>query len=180
MNETETGETVTVVSYNRPLTRSARRALDEYGIIREEQTNEHGHWTEVDLETEPPEDVLDRHELRVEREPDAVFRTDHGERVEIFDGADLVTVDGMEQGISPEDAREHAEQNGWDLISANADSGIQVGSTVSFREYVGEVTELRDDGRHPSAWVEFVDPGVNAAWFPLESESLTLEGGDGQ
>lgn len=121
MTEPETGDTVTVVSYNRPLTRGARRALDEYGVISERSVNEHGHWTEVDLETEPPEDLLDRHELRVEREPDAVYATDSGERVEIFDGADLVTVNGMEQSISPEDAREHAEANGWTREDGDGD-----------------------------------------------------------
>lgn len=109
-------EPVTVVSYNRPLTRGAKADLKEYGIITEDAVQEPGRWTVVELETEPAADVLDRHELRVEREPDAVFLTHSGERVEIYDSAGTVTVDGYEQEISPEDAREHAEKVEWDAV----------------------------------------------------------------
>lgn len=114
-------DTVTVVSYNRPLTRGATRALDDYGIISEDSVNEHGRWTVVELETEPPEGVLDKHELRVEREPDAVYATDSGERVEIYTDAGEVTVNGMEQTISPTDAREHAEAEGWERVGSSND-----------------------------------------------------------
>lgn len=109
-------ETVTVVSYNRPLTRGAYRALDEYGIVEEQDPGEYNRHTVVELETEPPADVLDKWELRVEREPDAVFQTDHGERVEVYDDAGEVRVDGGEQSISPEDARDHAANQGWERV----------------------------------------------------------------
>lgn len=115
----EDGEPVTVVSYNRPLTRGARKALKPSGIISEDAVNDFGRWTVVELETEPPEDVLDRHELRVEREPDAVFATDSGERVEVY--PDVVEVNGMEQTISPEDAMDHADAHGWDRLDGDAD-----------------------------------------------------------
>lgn len=114
MSERAGEDSVTVVSYNRPLTRGASRALDEFGIISEDAVNRHGRWTVVELETEPTEDVLDRHELRVERDPDAVYATDSGERVEIF--ADGVEVNGLEQSISPEDAHEHADRAGWERL----------------------------------------------------------------
>lgn len=109
-------ETVTVVSYNRPLTRGARRALDEFGIVSEDSVNEYNRWTVVQLETEPPSEVLEKHELRIEREPDTVYETDMGERVEIYTDPGEVTVGGADQTISPEDAKEHAEREGWERI----------------------------------------------------------------
>jgi hypothetical protein len=118
-------DTITVVSYNRPLTRSARRDLKEYGIRSEDAVNDYGRWTVVELDREPPEDVLDRHELRLEREPDAVYATDSGERVEIFTEAGEVTVNGMEQSISPEDAREHADREGWGRIDDSDEPGVE-------------------------------------------------------
>lgn len=111
-----TDDSVTVVSYNRPLTHGAAKALREYGILEERSVNDYGRWTVVELEREPPEEVLRQHELRVEREPDAVFLTDTGERVEIYRDADLVTVAGEEQIIGPEGAVQHAETNDWEKI----------------------------------------------------------------
>lgn len=110
--------TTTVVSYNRPLTRGAHRELQEYGMVSEGSVNDYGRWSVVELEREPPADLLDRHELRIEREPDARFRTDHGEIVEVFDDAGMVVVDGVEQTISPDTAIEHAESQGWERVEA--------------------------------------------------------------
>lgn len=109
-------ETVTVVSYNRPLTRAARKALDAFGIVSEDAVNDFGRWTVVELNERPSDDVLDQHELRVEREPESVFKTDNGERVEIFE--DGVEVDGLEQTMAPSEAVEHAEENGWERLDA--------------------------------------------------------------
>lgn len=106
------GETLTVVSYNRPLTRSARKDLKKFGIVEIESINEFGHWTEIELEERPPDDILDRHELKLDREPDRIFETENGEVVEIYD--DQVLVDGYEQNIPPDEAIEYAESNGWE------------------------------------------------------------------
>lgn len=110
----------TLISYNRPLTRSARRALEEYGIVAERPVKEHGHWTEVDVEEAPPEEVLEQHELKFEdptggADPEAVYETPRDERVEIY--ADAVYVDGDESTIGPDEARDHAEQQGWEVVS---------------------------------------------------------------
>lgn len=108
---------VTLISYNRPLTRSARRDLADYGIISEDAVNDFGHWTEVEVEEEPPADLLARHELRVDRDPDVIYRTDTGSEVLIY--TDSVIVDGTENTISPEEAKEHAEANGWEKVEGD-------------------------------------------------------------
>lgn len=101
-----------LVSYNRPLTRSARRALKPYGIESVEDPNEFNRWTVVTVSEEPPEEILERHELRVERDPERVYATHNGERVEVYQ--DSVTVDGREVSMDPEGAIEHAESEGWE------------------------------------------------------------------
>jgi len=108
MQDTE-ADTTTIVSRYHPLTRGARRALQEYGIVSEETVREAGLQTVVEVESRPPEDVLDEHDLTVDEDPDDVYLADNGDRVEIYDGRGSVFVDGVEAGISPDEAREHAE-----------------------------------------------------------------------
>lgn len=103
--------TTTLYSYNRPLTRAARRALEPYEIVDERSINEYGRWTEVDVKEEPPAEVLEDHELAVDREPVDVFEADGGEVVAIFD--DVVEIDGRETTMKPDEARRHAESEGW-------------------------------------------------------------------
>lgn len=105
-----------VVSYNRPLTREARRDLAEFGIVQETPVNELGRWTVVDLEEEPDPEILARHELRIERDPEIVYIGEGGERVEIY--TDSVFVDGQSVAITPQAAREHAEAEGWEVAGA--------------------------------------------------------------
>lgn len=108
-------ETVTLVSYNRPLTRSARRALEEYGIEATEHPDEANRWSVVDVDERPPDDVLEQHELRIERgEPNRRYESDHGEAVEIYD--DIVLVDGRENPIDPSEAIDRAEELDWERV----------------------------------------------------------------
>lgn len=107
----QTMETHTLVSYNRPLTRGAKAALEEYSIVEEEAVNEHGKWTVVETESKPPKELLDKHELRLEREPKAEYKANNGDTVRIYE--DQVIVEGVEATIEPEQAIEHAENNGW-------------------------------------------------------------------
>lgn len=118
-NPTE-ADAVTLVSYNRPLTRAARRALSEYGIIDSHDPNEHGRWTVVEVKTEPPVEVLDQHELRIERDddPDVVYETPHDEHVEIY--ADRVVSDGREIPIDPDEAKSRAESYDWTRVDQQA------------------------------------------------------------
>jgi len=106
---------VTVVSYNRPLTRAALRALGSYGIVEERAPQEHGRWTEVDLAEEPPSDILEKHELSRDRDPRRVYESPGGERVEIYD--DEVTVGGRVIDKAPSDAIDHAEEHDWEMLS---------------------------------------------------------------
>ena len=115
MAKAQSEETVTVVSYNRPLTRNAAKDLKPYGIVKETKVNDYGRWTVVEVENKPDDKVLEKHELRAEIEPECVYETDHGETVEIFE--DSVEVDGMVQGLTPDEAINHAESNEWEKVN---------------------------------------------------------------
>jgi len=105
---------VTLVSYNRPLTHAARKALQEYGVESVTNPDELGRWSVIDVAETPPDEVLERHELQVDRDPEAVFKTSTGSKVVVY--SDEVAVDGMEQTISPDDAIAHAESEGWKRV----------------------------------------------------------------
>lgn len=114
------GHTWTAISYNRPLTRQARRALTDCEILEERHPQEPNRWSEVDVDERPPDELLRKHELRLEdptagKEPTAVYKTPDGKRVEVFD--DAVFTNGSESTASPEEARNVAEQSGWEKVS---------------------------------------------------------------
>lgn len=110
----QTTETHTLVSYNRPLTRGAKKALEDYGIVSKEATNEHGKWTVVETTEKPPKEFREKHELRLEREPKAKFNADNGDTVLIYE--DQVIVEGVEASLEPTEAIAHAENNGWERL----------------------------------------------------------------
>ena len=109
----------TVISYNRPLTRTARRALTDYGIVEERSINEYGHWTEVDVDERPPDELLDKHELKLAdptagKELEVVYETPSGDRIEVYD--DVVYRDGRECAAGPEKVKTVAEERGWEVV----------------------------------------------------------------
>jgi hypothetical protein len=117
--QTDTDAVRTLISYNRPLTRDARRDLQDYGIVDERSVGNWNHWTEVDVEECPPEELLEKHELRLEdptggADPEKVYETHQDERVEIY--PDAVFLDGEEQSIDSDEAAELAERNGWEAV----------------------------------------------------------------
>ena len=105
-----------LTSYNRPLTRDARKDLKEYGIEAEHSVNQHGRWTVVEVKELPPKELLDKHELRHKVNPEYVFETDMGDQVLIYESE--VIVDGVETTMPPEEAVEHARKEGWEQVSA--------------------------------------------------------------
>lgn len=84
-----------VRSPNRPLTRSARRALAEYEIIDDVESDTAGRNGGVITADRPPQEVLDTHELYVDEPPDEVWTTGDT-RIEIYIAADRVVVDGRD------------------------------------------------------------------------------------
>lgn len=106
--------THTLVSYNRPLTRSARKALEPYNIQSVEPVEELNRWTLVTVEELPPEELREQHELRLDREPVAEYETPNGEAVAIYRDPNKVAVDGVEATLSPDEAISRAESYGWD------------------------------------------------------------------
>lgn len=95
-----------VRSPNRPLTRSARRALSEYEIIDDVESDSAGRNGGVVTADRPPQELLDTHELYVDEQPDEVWTTDTDTRIEIYLDADRVVVDGRDTPTDIDTAQE--------------------------------------------------------------------------
>jgi len=116
----EDGHVWTAISHNRPLTRQARQALSEYEILEERHPNEINQWSEVDVDERPPDELLEKHELHLDdptggKEPEAVYNSPGGKRIEVFDN--IVYADGTKSSVSPEEAQNVAQENGWEQVS---------------------------------------------------------------
>lgn len=103
----------------RPLTRQARRDLEEFDIIGAVDSPDGGMRNGGVLTAErPPRELLKEHELEVDEEPDEVWEGDGGERIEIYEEAGYATVDGREQSMSVEEIRTQLnEQSRFTRIS---------------------------------------------------------------
>ena len=108
----DSDELVRVESPYRPLPLSARKELKQnYEVVDWIDPDEGGRNGGVILTERPAEELLERFELEVIRDPDVVYHTDHDEVVEIYTGPDMVVTDGVEaSGMSPQEAVEIAEE----------------------------------------------------------------------
>ena len=123
-------DTTIVVSPNRPLTREATAALEEYGIIerleaQDVDTDVYAVGDDVVIgvavEERPPEDVLESNELIVEEEPIEVWETDRQE-IRIYPTRVVATKDG-EIDMDPEQAAaESREQDRFEPVDVPVDS----------------------------------------------------------
>lgn len=112
---------VTLISYNRPLTHSARKALSEFTIVDERDVSELGHWTEIDVKTCPPDELLEKHELKRDdptggEDPEVVYKSPDGKRIEIYE--DKVFEGDREANIGPEKAKASAEEADWEKVES--------------------------------------------------------------
>ncbi|WP_147441117.1 hypothetical protein [Halorubrum sp. Atlit-26R] len=107
----ETGEQPehTIESPNRPFPLSAKQELREAAetVTYEEPSSPGEPWL-AHVDELPDDDVLDRFELSVVREPVEVWESDSDERVAIY--PEKVTADGYEMGFSPEEAKEKVRE----------------------------------------------------------------------
>jgi len=102
---------VRVESPFRPLPRAARKKIRaEYEVVEWVDSDETGRNGGVILTEWPSEELLEKYELTVIRDPDVVYHTDSNEIVEIYVDPDEVLVDGRDARISVEEAIENAEQ----------------------------------------------------------------------
>lgn len=106
-----TSEAVEVRSPYRPLPRSARKEIaDTVNVIEELDGGEMGRNDGVLVDKRPPEELLDRFELEVIREPDIVYESDeHDEGMEIYCDPEKVVFNGRESRMSPAEAVKEAE-----------------------------------------------------------------------
>jgi hypothetical protein len=105
-------ETVEIRSPYRPLTRGARRALqDAVTVIEELESDERGRNGGVIVDERPPEDVLEDHELEVVRDPVVEYETEGGKPIEIYTDPDAVMIGPNEASMSPAAAVEKAEDS---------------------------------------------------------------------
>lgn len=94
----------------RPLTRAARRALQDYEIERELAADETGRNGGVVVTERPPAELLEQHELRLVEAPDEVWTHDDGSRVTIYETAERVEVDGREAAMDVAEAKRRCRQ----------------------------------------------------------------------
>jgi hypothetical protein len=93
----------------RPLTRGARRDLEEYDVIGEVDADESGRGGGVVVSERPPKGLRERHELRVEEDPEDVWASDDDQTVRVY--PDYVTVDGRESEMDPDEARRRCQES---------------------------------------------------------------------
>ena len=114
MNDTvdvDREDLVRVESPYRPLPRSARKELRQnHEIVEWIDSDETGRNGGVILTEWPSEELLEKYELTVIRDPDVVYHTDSNEIVEIYVDPDEVLVDGRDARISVQEAIELAEE----------------------------------------------------------------------
>ena len=94
----------------RPVTRAARRALQDYEIERELAANKTGRNGGVVVAERPPAELLEQHELRLVEAPDEVWSHDNGSRVTIYEAAERVEVDGREAAMDVAEAKRRCRQ----------------------------------------------------------------------
>lgn len=112
-NTSDMDKTVEIRSPYRPLTRAARRALqDAVDVIEEIESDNSGRNAGVIVDERPPEELLNQHELEVVRDPVVEYETDSGEHVEVYTDPDAVKVDGLKGSDgTAEEAVEKAEES---------------------------------------------------------------------
>lgn len=147
-----------VVSPNRPLTRQAEAALEEYGVIErleaqdvETDVRGVGDETVIGLEVEdrPPEDVLESNELIVEEEPIEVWETDRQE-IRIYPTRVVATRDG-EINMDPEQAAAEArDQDRFEPVDVPVDS--QFGPAYPDDDPEAIAQRFRDDNPMVGRW----------------------------
>lgn len=108
----------------RPLTRNARDALEEFNILRDvDAEDDMGRGNGVVVANLPPEDVLEKHELEIDRDPDVVFLPSKIDTtVEVYTDPEAVYDGATETSMDPIDAVEHALDNDWDIVSGDPDA----------------------------------------------------------
>lgn len=108
----------------RPLTRNARDALEDFNILRDvDAEDDMGRGDGVVVAELPPKDLLEKHELEIDREPDVIFEPSKIDTVvEVYTDPDAVYDGATETTMDPIDAVEHALDNDWDIVSGNPDA----------------------------------------------------------
>ncbi|MFT4880158.1 MAG: hypothetical protein ACI9CA_000030 [Natronomonas sp.] len=93
----------------RPLTRGARRDLEEYDVRGEVEADETGRGGGVVVAERPPKSLREKHELRVDEAPEDVWESEDGQTVRVY--PDYVTVDGRETPMDPSETREKCRES---------------------------------------------------------------------
>jgi len=115
-------ESHVVRSPYRPLTRDARAALRECGVVGWLPPLDGKRNNGALVRTRPDDDVLEEHELIVKEGPDEVWEDEHGVRVEIYHEKGKVTVGGVEEPADAGGAREACrEQDRFTRVDTDAD-----------------------------------------------------------
>lgn len=110
----------------RPLTRTARQALEQYDIIDDLPPTDGRRNNGVVVKQRPPEELLVTHELEIDHDPVVIATTDHDDIVRIYHDPGSVTVNGIENNISPEEAVKHAQQrDNWTITTGSPDAILE-------------------------------------------------------
>jgi hypothetical protein len=113
-----------VISPYRPLTRTAHNDLKDYGIIDTiDNTDQMNRGNGVRVETQPPIDLLEKHELELDHPPAVVYESERGEQTFIFLIPELVTSHGVETTYTPAEAVSMLEdRDDWTVTEGNPES----------------------------------------------------------
>jgi len=104
---------IEIRSPNRPLPRSARKAITEETEIKSELSPPEGYSQRMDgviVADYPSESTMEKYELSVVCDPDIVYESDHGETINIYTDIDTVIMDGRENDRPVEEVIKMAEE----------------------------------------------------------------------
>ena len=104
---TDESEPLTLESPFRPLPLGAKKALTK-NCEDVEFPDDNPRIALVHSNEEIPEDILSDWELSIQRDPEEVWETDHGEIVEIYD--DKVVIEGQDSKMEPDSAKSRVRQ----------------------------------------------------------------------
>jgi hypothetical protein len=104
---------IEIRSPNRPLPRSAKKAILKETEIKTELSPPKGYSRRMDgviVADYPSESTMEKYELSVVCDPDIVYESDHGETINIYTDIDTVIMDGQENDRPIEEVIKMAEE----------------------------------------------------------------------
>jgi len=103
---------IEIRSPNRPLPRSAKKALKSVTNIKANLSPPDGYNRRMDgviVTDMPPKELLEKYELSVVCDPDIIYKSDRDEKVLIYTDLNTVIMDGIEKDDDPKRIIEMAE-----------------------------------------------------------------------